>query len=77
MSEESENSASQKPSEAEDLADGSRTAIIAAFFANLGIALITWVTALVVQVAPTDEDVIEAADLGIEGIGTGTVGDGA
>ena len=43
MSEESENSASQKPSEAEDLADGSRTAIIAAFFANLGIALAKFV----------------------------------
>ena len=43
MSEESESSASQKPSEAEDLADGSRTAIIAAFFANLGIALAKFV----------------------------------
>ena len=43
MSEESVNSASQKPSEAEDLADGSRTAIIAAFFANLGIALAKFV----------------------------------
>ena len=44
--------------------------------ALVGIALVTWVTALVVQMAPTDEDVIEAADLGIEGIGTGTVGEG-
>ena len=45
--------------------------------ALVSIALVTWVTALVVQMAPTDEDVIEAADLGIEGIGTGTVGEGA
>jgi predicted PurR-regulated permease PerM len=45
--------------------------------ALVGIALITWMAALVVQMAPTDEDVIEAADLGIEGIGTGTVGDRA
>jgi len=42
--------------------------------ALVGIALITWLAALVVQLAPTDEDVIEAADLGIEGIGTGAVG---
>ena len=45
--------------------------------ALVSIALITWATALVVQMAPTDEDVIEAADLGIEGIGTGTVGNRA
>ena len=44
--------------------------------ALVGIAVITWLAALVVQMAPTDEDVIEASDLGIEGIGTGTVGDG-
>jgi predicted PurR-regulated permease PerM len=42
--------------------------------ALVSIALITWAAALVVQMAPTDEDVIEAADLGIEGIGTGAVG---
>jgi len=45
--------------------------------ALVSIAIITWVAALVVQMAPTDEDVIEASDLGIEGIGTGTVGEGA
>ena len=43
--------------------------------ALVSIALVTWVAALVVQMAPTDEDVIEAADLGVEGIGTGTVGE--
>src|SRR5438552_3269357 len=36
--------------------------------ALVGIAVITWLAALVVQMAPTDEDVIEASDLGIEGI---------
>jgi predicted PurR-regulated permease PerM len=45
--------------------------------ALVSIALITWLAALVVQMAPTDEDVIDASDLGIEGIGTGTVGEGA
>ena len=44
--------------------------------ALVSIAVITWLAALVVQMAPTDEDVIEASDLGIEGIGTGTVGEG-
>jgi cation diffusion facilitator family transporter len=39
----SEDSASQRPTEAEDPSDGSRTAIIAAFFANLGIALAKFV----------------------------------
>jgi predicted PurR-regulated permease PerM len=42
--------------------------------ALVSIALVTWGAALVVQLAPTDEDVIEPADLGVEGIGTGTVG---
>jgi predicted PurR-regulated permease PerM len=45
--------------------------------ALVGIALVTWVTALVVQLAPTDEDVIDASDLGIGGIGTGIVDDGS
>ena len=45
--------------------------------ALVSIAIITWMAALVVQMAPTDEDVIEASDLGIEGIGTGIVGDGS
>jgi predicted PurR-regulated permease PerM len=45
--------------------------------ALVSIALVTWAAALVVQMAPTDADVIEAADLGIEGIGTGTVGESA
>jgi predicted PurR-regulated permease PerM len=45
--------------------------------ALVSIALVTWVAALMVQMAPTDEDVIEAADLGVEGIGTGAVGGAA
>jgi len=40
--------------------------------ALVSIAVVTWIAALVVQLAPTDEDVIEPADLGFEGIGTGT-----
>jgi predicted PurR-regulated permease PerM len=42
--------------------------------AMVTIALVTWGAALIVQLAPTDEDVIEPADLGVEGIGTGAVG---
>ncbi len=40
--------------------------------ALVSIAVVTWIAALVVQLAPTDEDVVEPADLGFEGIGTGT-----
>jgi hypothetical protein len=42
--------------------------------ALVSFALVTWAAAFVVQMAPTDEDVIEPADLGVEGFGTGTVG---
>ena len=42
--------------------------------ALVSIAVATWVAALVVQLAPTDEDVIEPADLGFGGIGTGAAG---
>jgi predicted PurR-regulated permease PerM len=39
--------------------------------ALVSFAIIVWVAALGVQLAPTDADVIEPADLGFEGLGTG------
>jgi predicted PurR-regulated permease PerM len=45
--------------------------------ALVSLVIMTWLAALVVQLAPTDEDVIEPADLGVEGLATGTTGDAA
>jgi predicted PurR-regulated permease PerM len=40
--------------------------------AIVSLAIVTWIAALGVQLAPTDADVIEPGDLGLEGLGTGT-----